>query len=47
MRLYSIRGGNPVFQGYYFLILQNLSNISNISIKLKEHCDAPFGAVAL
>src|SRR6266404_4995614 len=34
MRLYSIRGGNPVFQGYYFLILQNQSNIRNISINL-------------
>jgi len=36
MRLYSIRGGNPVFQGYYFLILQNQSNINSISTKLKE-----------
>jgi hypothetical protein len=39
MRLYSIRGGNPVFQGYYFLILQNQSNINKILIKLKEHRD--------
>src|SRR5882757_11412737 len=43
MRLYSIRGGNPVFQGYYFLILGNHSNINKISIKLKEHRDQPKG----